>query len=181
MTREAWYSVHLYAYLAVALAFAHQLAVGTDFSSDRVTRVWWISLYVAVLTAIVLWRVGRPLWFNARHRLRIHSVRPEANGVVSLYLTGERLDEIECRRGPVLPVAIGARAQRGLRFGETGGVHDERQFVFVRFFACFVHCRCRCFHRQIRRSHDVPDLDRLRPSAARYETRCSRLAHRADE
>ena len=94
MTRETWYSVHLYAYLAVALAFAHQLAVGTDFSSDRLARVWWISLYVAVLAAIVLWRVGRPLWFNARHRLRIHSVRPEANGVVSLYLTGERLDEI---------------------------------------------------------------------------------------
>ena len=94
MTREAWYSVHLYAYLAVALAFAHQLAVGTDFSSDRVARVWWIALYVAVLTAIVLWRIGRPLWFNARHRLRIHSVRREANGVVSLYLTGERLDEI---------------------------------------------------------------------------------------
>ena len=94
MTREAWYSVHIYAYLAVALAFAHQLAVGTDFSSDRLARVWWIALYVAVLAAIVLWRVGRPLWFNARHRLRIHSVRPEANGVVSLYLTGKRLDEI---------------------------------------------------------------------------------------
>ncbi len=35
MRRETWYLVHLYAYLAVALGFAHQLAVGNDFSSDR--------------------------------------------------------------------------------------------------------------------------------------------------
>ncbi len=99
MTREVWYSVHLYAYLAVTLAFAHQLAVGTDFSADRVARLWWIALYVAVIAAIVVWRVGRPLWFNARHRLRVHSVRPEANGVVSLYLTGERLEEVKAVAG----------------------------------------------------------------------------------
>ena len=28
LSREAWYSIHVYAYLAVALSFAHQLAVG---------------------------------------------------------------------------------------------------------------------------------------------------------
>ena len=33
--RETWYTIHLYAYLAVALSFAHQLAVGSDFSDDR--------------------------------------------------------------------------------------------------------------------------------------------------
>ncbi|HMK12941.1 MAG TPA: ferredoxin reductase family protein, partial [Acidimicrobiales bacterium] len=99
MTREAWYAIHLYAYLAVALSFAHQLAVGTDFSGDRLARVWWISLYIAVFGTILVWRVARPLWFNARHRLRIHSVRPEASGVVSLYLTGEHLDEMKVAAG----------------------------------------------------------------------------------
>ena len=39
LKRQTWYFVHLYAYLAVALTFAHQLAVGTDFSDDRVARV----------------------------------------------------------------------------------------------------------------------------------------------
>ena len=47
LKRQTWYFVHLYAYLAVALTFAHQLAVGTDFSDDRAARVWWIGLYVA--------------------------------------------------------------------------------------------------------------------------------------
>lgn len=44
LSRESWYALHLYAYLAVALAFAHQLAVGTDFSNDPVARGWWIGL-----------------------------------------------------------------------------------------------------------------------------------------
>ena len=38
LSRETWYVVHLYAYFAVALSFAHQLAVGTDLSEDALAR-----------------------------------------------------------------------------------------------------------------------------------------------
>ena len=58
LSRETWYVVHLYAYLAVALSFAHQLAVGTNFSNDVVARAWWVALYVAVFGSIVVWRIG---------------------------------------------------------------------------------------------------------------------------
>ena len=53
LQRQTWYFVHLYAYLAVALTFAHQLAVGTDFGGDRPTA-WWICLYLVVFGSI-LW------------------------------------------------------------------------------------------------------------------------------
>jgi predicted ferric reductase len=99
ISREAWYTIHLYAYLAVALSFAHQLSVGTDFSDDALARAWWGALYVAVFGAILLWRVGQPLRFNARHRLRIHAVRPEANGIVSLYISGRHLDQVDAAAG----------------------------------------------------------------------------------
>jgi len=99
LSRETWYAVHLYAYLAVALSFAHQLAVGTDFSDDAVARAWWVGLYLAVFGAIVTWRIGRPLAFNARHRLQIHAVRPEADGVVSVYVTGRHLDGVKAEAG----------------------------------------------------------------------------------
>ena len=99
LSRETWYAIHLYAYLAVALSFAHQLAVGSDFSTDAVARAWWVALYVAVFGAILAWRLGRPIVFNARHRLRIHAVKPEADGVVSLYITGRRLDRIGAEAG----------------------------------------------------------------------------------
>jgi predicted ferric reductase len=99
LSRETWYVVHLYAYLAVALSFAHQLAVGTDFSNDALARAWWVALYIAVFGAIAVWRIGRPLWFNARHRLRIYAVQPEADGVVSIYITGRRLAEVNAAEG----------------------------------------------------------------------------------
>ena len=43
---ETWFGIHLYAYLAIALAFLHQLAVGADFVNDPVARGFWIGLYV---------------------------------------------------------------------------------------------------------------------------------------
>lgn len=99
LRRETWYLVHLYAYLAVALGFAHQLAVGNDFSNDAVARAWWVALYVFVLGSILVWRAGSPLLFNARHRLRVDRVVHEGPGVVSIYLTGRSLDTIGARPG----------------------------------------------------------------------------------
>ncbi len=91
LRRETWYFIHLYAYLAVALTFAHQLAVGTDFSSDRAARIWWIGLYLLVLGAVIWWRVVEPVRLNLRHDLRVHSVRHEASGTVSIKLRGHDL------------------------------------------------------------------------------------------
>jgi ferredoxin-NADP reductase len=99
LSREAWYALHLYAYLAVALSFAHQLAVGSDFVDDPVARSWWVTLYVAVGATILAWRVGRPVWFNLNHRLRVHAVRREANDVTSIYLSGRDLSSIAARPG----------------------------------------------------------------------------------
>ena len=99
LSRETWYSIHLYAYLAVALSFAHQLAVGSDFVDDPLARVWWSALYAAVFGTILVWRVGRPIAFNLRHGLRVHSIRREADGVVSLYISGRHLDRIDAEPG----------------------------------------------------------------------------------
>jgi predicted ferric reductase len=99
LARESWYALHLYAYLAVALSFAHQLAVGTDLSTDAVARAWWVAMYVVVFGSIAMWRVARPVAFNIRHRLVVDSVRHEADGVVSVYITGRDLDLIAAEAG----------------------------------------------------------------------------------
>jgi predicted ferric reductase len=99
LRRETWYALHLYAYLAIALSFAHQLAVGTDFTDDPVERAWWVGLYVAIFGSILVWRVGGPIVFNVRHRLVVAKVSREANGVVSVYMTGRRLTEIDVESG----------------------------------------------------------------------------------
>jgi len=99
LQRQTWYFIHLYAYVAVALTFAHQLAVGTDFSSDRPARVWWGCLYLAVFGSILWWRVIEPWRLNLRHDLRVHSVKREAPGVVSIQVRGRDLDLIEAQPG----------------------------------------------------------------------------------
>jgi predicted ferric reductase len=96
---ETWRFLHLYAYLAIALAFGHELAVGTDFVDDPIARDYWIALYVALGLCLLAFRIGHPWRKTLRHRLRVAQVVPEAPGVVSLYITGRELDQLEARGG----------------------------------------------------------------------------------
>jgi predicted ferric reductase len=99
LQRETWYSVHLYAYLAVALGFAHQLAVGNDFVTDPIARAWWVALYLAVIAILLGARVLTPLRFNVRHQLRVRNVVREAPGIVTVVMSGRNLDRMRARGG----------------------------------------------------------------------------------
>ena len=46
---------------AVALAFSHQLATGTEFVGSPRARAYWIALYVVTLGALVVFRLGVPI------------------------------------------------------------------------------------------------------------------------
>jgi predicted ferric reductase len=96
---ETWHGIHLYAYLAIALATAHQLVVGTDFAHDSIARVYWLGLYAVVGGLVLVFRFGQPLALSLRHRLRVANVVAEAPGVVSVYLVGRRLDRLAVRAG----------------------------------------------------------------------------------
>jgi predicted ferric reductase len=99
LSYETWFGLHLYAYLGVSLAFAHQVAVGSDFVDDPVAVAFWVSLYVATVTLVVVFRVVAPLALAARHRFVVANVVVEAPGVVSLYVTGRDLDRLAVRAG----------------------------------------------------------------------------------
>jgi len=96
---ETWYFIHLYAYLAVALAFSHQLATGTDFVGEPAARAYWYALYVVTLGVLVVFRLGVPLVRSLRHRLRVTRVIEEAPGVVSVEIGGVGLDRLGARAG----------------------------------------------------------------------------------
>lgn len=96
---ETWFGLHLYAYLAIALAFLHQLFTGTDFTHDPLATGYWVALYVVAAALIVVFRFGQPLRTSRRHRLRVSAVVPETRGVVSIYLAGRDLDRLAVRSG----------------------------------------------------------------------------------
>ena len=96
---ETWYFVHLYTYLAIALAFSHQIATGKDFVGAPAARAYWAALYLVTLGSVVLFRIATPLARGARHRLRIARVTEEAAGVVSVEIAGRRLERLHARPG----------------------------------------------------------------------------------
>ena len=102
LSYETWHGIHLYAYLAVALTFAHQLVVGADFATDPLARLYWIGLYLLTAATILVFRFGQPVRTSVRHRLRVANVVHEGPHVVSIYLTGRELDRLAIRSGQYL-------------------------------------------------------------------------------
>src|SRR6478735_2519151 len=102
LSYEAWYAVHLTAYVAVALAFSHQIAAGQDFVGHPINRALWWALYLFVAVELVRGRLLLPVrtWF--RHRLLVERVVVESPGVVSIWVRGRRLKELGAEAGQFL-------------------------------------------------------------------------------
>ncbi|SHH83335.1 ferredoxin reductase family protein [Streptomyces sp. 3214.6] len=96
---ETWHFIHLYTYVAVVLAFTHQVAVGTTFTASSAATAYWYTVWTVALGSVFLGRLALPLWRNWRHQLRVEAVVPEADNVVSVYITGRDLDRLPARAG----------------------------------------------------------------------------------
>jgi predicted ferric reductase len=81
---QTWYRIHLLTYAAVALAFAHQVAVGSDFVHDPVSRAAWTAMYVLVALVVAYYRVWRPVVRAVGRRSRVVALLPEGDGTVSV-------------------------------------------------------------------------------------------------
>jgi predicted ferric reductase len=99
---ESWYFIHLYVYLAMALAFSHEFAVGTDFSASARNRILWSGAHIAVAAALIAYRVILPLTRSLRHQVRVERVTEEGPGVISVYLSGDGLDRLRAQPGQFL-------------------------------------------------------------------------------
>ena len=102
MAYESWYYIHLYVYLAIALAFSHEFADGAEFSTSPRNRMIWVSAHVTVAVLLVFFRFVVPLYRSLRHDVRVEAVVPESAGVVSLHLTGRDLRRLRIEPGQFL-------------------------------------------------------------------------------
>ena len=102
LSYRVWHALHVSVYVAVALAFSHQLATGNEFQQQPLARAYWWALYAATLAALVAFRLVLPVARSLRHRLRIERVVREAPTVVSLEIGGERLNGLRVLSGQFL-------------------------------------------------------------------------------
>ncbi len=96
---ETWWTVHLYTYLAAAVAFSHQLATGAPFLGHPLARAYWISLWLLTAGVVLSYRVGLPLVRSLGHRLKVARVEHEAPGVVSVVVRGHHLERLPVTGG----------------------------------------------------------------------------------
>jgi predicted ferric reductase len=96
---ETWWVIHLYLYLALSLAFAHQIFTGVSFVGHPLVRALWIAAWAATAGMVIVYRMALPAWRSLRHRLRVVEVRAEAPGVVSVVCHGRHLDRLAVSGG----------------------------------------------------------------------------------
>jgi predicted ferric reductase len=99
LSYETWHFIHLYTYLAVALAFSHQFSTGADFIHNAKARWAWSALYIGVAVLLIWYRLLTPVLSAFRHQMRVLEVRRENKDVVSVYIGGRHLDELGSEPG----------------------------------------------------------------------------------
>jgi predicted ferric reductase len=99
LSYETWHTIHLVLYAVIVLAIVHQVYEGSSFKTSLLGQVYWWALWAFAIVALITGRVVLPLWRNARHQLRVAAVVPESDTVVSVYMTGKRLDQLQARAG----------------------------------------------------------------------------------
>jgi predicted ferric reductase len=96
---ENWWVVHLYTYLALSLAFAHQIVTGLAFLHHPLARWFWIALWALGALTVISFRFVMPVLRNLRYQLRVVSVTPEAPGVYSIVLSGRSIERLAVSGG----------------------------------------------------------------------------------
>ncbi|KJF17312.1 ferredoxin reductase family protein [Acidithrix ferrooxidans] len=99
ISRENWWILHLLMYVALAISFAHELALGPSFVKHPLTQIVWIGGWLIAVALIVIFRIGVPIYRTVRHQLRVAEVHRESEGVVSIVLQGKDLDRLQISGG----------------------------------------------------------------------------------
>ncbi len=99
MKYETWWVTHLYFYLAIALAYLHQVLYGQQFVGHAWARYVWIGMYAVTVGLLLVYRVGAPIWQSLRMDLRVHAVERESADTVSVWIRGRGVDRFRLRGG----------------------------------------------------------------------------------
>lgn len=98
MKYEFWWLLHLLFYVAVILAFGHEILNGSTMKMDFV-RFCWVLLYSWVFFIIIKYRIYRPIKFSVKHSLKVSAVVKETDNIYSIYIRGRNLQDLDAHGG----------------------------------------------------------------------------------
>lgn len=125
---ETWYFTHLLTYLAIGLAFSHQINSGDMARGSAL--YYWITLNFIIFGAMIAHRFIKPLWNAWRFEFRIARVVKETTDTYSLYITGKNIEKFNYQAGQFANVTI---LQRGIWFTHPFSFSAEPNVECIRF------------------------------------------------
>lgn len=99
LSRENWWIVHLFMYVALILSFAHEVALGPSFVGHPLTQWTWTIAWLAAAALMLTYRVAMPIYRTRLHALKVAEVRVEGPGVISIVLKGKNLERLAIAGG----------------------------------------------------------------------------------
>jgi len=99
MSYETWWTIHLYTYLAIALAFMHQVLIGPMFIGHPLNKLYWELLYIYSAMVLIMYRFIIPNLRSLRHAVRVEQIVHEGPGVYSIIMKGRSLNKLEAQGG----------------------------------------------------------------------------------
>jgi len=101
---ETWHWNHLAGYLALALAFGHQIFHGRDLVDNAGQRYAWIAIQLAAVAILIWGRAVLPVLRSFRHRFRVEKLVKESDDITSVYIAAEGLGSLAPRGGQFVMV-----------------------------------------------------------------------------
>ena len=95
---ETWYFIHLLIYASLALAFAHEIYLGSDLAFDPLARAFWIAVSVIVLLMVILSRWGGAIRAILRP-LTVLAVTPLNDVAAAIELGGRNVADLRAAAG----------------------------------------------------------------------------------
>ncbi len=95
---ETWFFIHLLVYASLALAFAHEIYLGSDLAFDPLARAFWIAVSVIVLLIVIISRWGKVIRSIARP-LTVLSVTPLNDVAAAIELGGRNVSDLRAAAG----------------------------------------------------------------------------------
>ena len=99
MTYETWWTIHLYTYLAISLAYMHQVLTGPMFINHPLNKMFWELLYIYTAVLLLTWRFIIPTVKSSRHQLRVDQIVHEGPGIYSVIMRGRALNKLRAQGG----------------------------------------------------------------------------------
>ncbi len=109
---ETWHIIHMTFYIAIALVFGHQLAVGSDFTGNRYFAGYWYALYIFTFGNMIYYRIVSPLWKFRKHRFTVTGIVPEAADVTSVHIEGREMASFRIKAGQFMMLRFMAKGFR---------------------------------------------------------------------